>query len=58
MNSQAEFVPQPDPSLKEQYEYASDHDIKCLIIITEASLSQTDMVKVRYLSLILLFFFD
>nr|CAD1836991.1 unnamed protein product [Ananas comosus var. bracteatus] len=50
-NIKAEFVPQPDPSLKEQYEYASDHDIKCLIIITEASLSQTDMVKFRHLEL-------
>ncbi|OAY65734.1 putative serine/threonine-protein kinase GCN2 [Ananas comosus] len=50
-NIKAEFVPQPDPSLKEQYEYASDHDIKCLIIITEASLSQTEMVKFRHLEL-------
>lgn len=50
-NIKAQFVPQPDPSLKEQYEYASEHDIKCLIIITEAGLSQTDLVKVRHLDL-------
>lgn len=48
-NIKAEFVPQEDPSLQEQYEYASDHDIKCLVFITEAGLSQTDLVKVRYL---------
>lgn len=41
---QVQFVPHPDPSLKEQYEYASEHDIKCLLIITEAG--QTDLVKV------------
>ncbi|KAF3337885.1 putative serine/threonine-protein kinase GCN2 isoform X2 [Carex littledalei] len=50
-NIRAQFVPHPDPSLKEQYEYASEHDIKCLLIITEAGLSQTDLVKVRHLEL-------
>ena len=43
---QAELVPLLDPSLTEQYEYASEHDLKCLIIITEAGLSQTGLVKV------------
>lgn len=43
---QAEFVPQPDPSLTEQYEYASEHDIRCLVIITDAGVSRTDVVKV------------
>lgn len=44
---QAEFVPIPDPSLTDQYEYASEHDIKCLVIITESGLSQTGSVKVE-----------
>uniref|UniRef100_A0A0E0KS85 non-specific serine/threonine protein kinase n=1 Tax=Oryza punctata TaxID=4537 RepID=A0A0E0KS85_ORYPU len=44
----AQFVPQEDPSLQEQYEYASDHDIKCLVFITEAGVSQTEVVKVCY----------
>lgn len=35
--NQAEFVPNPDPSLTEQYEYANEHDIKCLVIITDGS---------------------
>ncbi|KAK4286606.1 hypothetical protein QN277_003135 [Acacia crassicarpa] len=43
----AEFVPTPDPSLTEQYEYANEHDIKCLVIITD----QTDSLKVRHLEL-------
>lgn len=47
----AEFVPLSDPSLTEQYEYASEHDIKCLIIITEAGISQTGLVRVRHLEL-------
>ncbi|KAK4404086.1 eIF-2-alpha kinase GCN2 [Sesamum angolense] len=34
-NIKAEFVPLRDPSLTEQYEYASEHDIKCLIVITD-----------------------
>ncbi|MED6189778.1 eukaryotic translation initiation factor 2-alpha kinase, partial [Stylosanthes scabra] len=41
----AEFVPIPDPSLTEQYEYANEHDIKCLVII-DSGLSQTGSVKV------------
>ncbi|KAK8958178.1 putative serine/threonine-protein kinase GCN2 [Platanthera guangdongensis] len=41
----AEFVLVSDPSLTEQYEYAAEHDIKCLIIITEASLTQSGLVK-------------
>nr|CAH67537.1 H0425E08.5 [Oryza sativa] len=48
-NIKAQFVPQEDPSLQEQYEYASDHDIKCLVFITEAGVSQTELVKVRHL---------
>ncbi|KQJ83323.1 eIF-2-alpha kinase GCN2 isoform X2 [Brachypodium distachyon] len=44
-NIKAQFVPLEDPSLQEQYEYASDHDIKCLVFITEAGLSQTDLMK-------------
>lgn len=39
---------QPDPSLTEQYEYAAEHDIKCLIIITEAGLAQTGLIKVVF----------
>ncbi|KAJ6991384.1 hypothetical protein NC653_019544 [Populus alba x Populus x berolinensis] len=45
-NIKAGFVPQPDPSLTEQYEYASEHDIRCLVIITDAGVSRTDVVKV------------
>ncbi|XP_042385160.1 eIF-2-alpha kinase GCN2 isoform X2 [Zingiber officinale] len=48
-NIKAEFLPQKDPSFKEQYEYASENDIKCLVIITEAGLSQGSLVKVRHL---------
>ncbi|KAJ0093671.1 hypothetical protein Patl1_26369 [Pistacia atlantica] len=48
-NIKAQFVPVPDPSLTEQYEYASEHDIKCLVIITDTGVSQTDFVKVRHL---------
>lgn len=47
-NIKAQLVPQEDPSIQEQYEYASDHDIKCLVFITEAGLSQTYLVKVRH----------
>ncbi|CAI0541132.1 unnamed protein product [Linum tenue] len=45
-NIKAEFVPTPDPSLTEQYEYANEHDIRCLVIM-----SQTGFVKVRHLEL-------
>lgn len=45
----AEFVPLSEPSLTEQYEYASEHDIKCLVIITEAGLPQTSLLKVRHI---------
>nr|DAD25237.1 TPA_asm: hypothetical protein HUJ06_026701 [Nelumbo nucifera] len=45
-NIKAQFVPMQDPSLTEQYEYANEHDIKCLIIITNTGLSPTDSVKV------------
>ncbi|PIA29619.1 hypothetical protein AQUCO_05800029v1 [Aquilegia coerulea] len=45
-NIKAAFVPMSDPSLTEQYEYANEHDIKCLIIITETGLSQTCSLKV------------
>lgn len=50
-NIKAGFVPQPDPSLTEQYEYASEHDIRCLVIITDAGVSRTDVVKVRHIEL-------
>lgn len=43
---QAEFVPILDPSLTEQYEYANEHDIKCLIIISDTGESQKGSVKV------------
>ena len=43
---QAEYVPVSDPSLTEQYEYANEHDIKCLVIIRDTSVSQKDSVKV------------
>ncbi|KMT15732.1 hypothetical protein BVRB_3g057120 isoform A [Beta vulgaris subsp. vulgaris] len=48
-NIKAEFVPSSDPSLTEQYEYANEHDIKCLVIITDSGVSQKDSVKVRHL---------
>ncbi|KAL0910004.1 hypothetical protein M5K25_020925 [Dendrobium thyrsiflorum] len=47
----AEFVLLEDPSLTEQYEYAAEHDIKFLVIITEAGLTQTGLLKVRHLEL-------
>ncbi|KAI8010263.1 eIF-2-alpha kinase GCN2 [Camellia lanceoleosa] len=50
-NIKAEFVPMPDPSLTEQYEYANEHDIKCLVIITDTGVSQKGSVKVRHLEL-------
>ncbi|KAK6776172.1 hypothetical protein RDI58_027173 [Solanum bulbocastanum] len=50
-NIRAEFVPLCDPSLTEQYEYANEHDIKCLVIITDTGVSQKDSVKVRHLEL-------
>ncbi|KAJ4844021.1 eukaryotic translation initiation factor 2-alpha kinase [Turnera subulata] len=49
-NIKAEFVPVPDPSLTEQYEYASEHDIRCLVIM-DAGVTQTEIVKVRHLEL-------
>jgi translation initiation factor 2-alpha kinase 4 len=55
---QAQFVPQEDPSLQEQYEYASDHDIKCLVFITESGVSQTDLVKVNTLKMATVFFIN
>eukprot|EP01018_Ginkgo_biloba_P015528 Gb_22304 [translate_table: standard] len=50
-NIKAEFVCTPAPSLTEQYEYAHEHGIKWLVIITEAGLSHTGSVKVRHLEL-------
>ncbi|KAL0358470.1 UNVERIFIED_CONTAM: eIF-2-alpha kinase GCN2 [Sesamum angustifolium] len=47
-NIKAEFVPLRDPSLTEQYEYASEHDIKCLIVITDSGVSQKSSVKVGF----------
>lgn len=51
---QAEFVPLHDPSLTEQYEYANEHDIKCLVIITDTGFSQKGSVKVSLLLYVLL----
>lgn len=48
--AQAEFVPLCDPSLTEQYEYASENDIKCLVVITDSGVSQNGSVKVRLLT--------
>nr|GMD09505.1 eIF-2-alpha kinase GCN2 isoform X1 [Ipomoea batatas] len=50
-NIKAEFVPLRDPSLTEQYEYANEHDIKCLVIITDTGVAQQGSVKVRHLEL-------
>ncbi|KAK4752449.1 hypothetical protein SAY87_021247 [Trapa incisa] len=50
-NIKAEIVPAPDPSLTEQYEYANEHNIKCLVILTDANISQSGSVKVRHLEL-------
>lgn len=47
----AEFVPTFDPSLTEQYEYANERDIRCLVIITEISVSEKGSVQVRHLEL-------
>lgn len=49
-NIKAEFVCAPAPSLTEQYEYANEHGIKWLVIISE-DLSHTGSVKVRHLEL-------
>ncbi|XP_057815476.2 eIF-2-alpha kinase GCN2 isoform X2 [Cryptomeria japonica] len=49
-NVKAEFVCTPAPSLTEQYEYANEHGIKWLVIISE-DLSHTGSVKVRHLEL-------
>ncbi|KAL3835059.1 hypothetical protein ACJIZ3_009795 [Penstemon smallii] len=50
-NINAEYVPLCDPSPTEQYDYASEHDIKCLVIITDSGVSQKGSVKVRHLEL-------
>ncbi|GFQ06394.1 probable serine/threonine-protein kinase gcn2 [Phtheirospermum japonicum] len=50
-NMKAEFVPLRDPSLTEQYEYASEHDIKYLVVITDTGVSQQGSVEVRHLDL-------
>ncbi|XP_021721682.1 eIF-2-alpha kinase GCN2-like isoform X1 [Chenopodium quinoa] len=50
-NIKAEYVPSSDPSLTEQYEYANEHDIKWLVVITDSGVSQKDTVKVRHLEL-------
>lgn len=46
-NIKAEFVPKPDPSLTEQYEYASEHDIKCLVILRDTGVTHKGSVKVQ-----------
>ncbi|XP_039129645.1 eIF-2-alpha kinase GCN2-like isoform X4 [Dioscorea cayenensis subsp. rotundata] len=45
-NLKAKLVPLLDPSLTKQYKYASEHDLKCHIVIIEVGLSQTGLVKV------------
>ncbi|KAK9288122.1 hypothetical protein L1049_016570 [Liquidambar formosana] len=50
-NIKAQFVHKSDPSLTEQYEYANEHDIKCLVIITDTGVSKKGVVKVRHLEL-------
>lgn len=50
-NIKAEFVCTLAPSLTEQYEYAHEHGIKWLAIITEAGLSHTGSIKVRHIEL-------
>lgn len=47
----AQLVPTPDPSFTEQYEYANEHDIKCLVIITDSGVSNRGSVRVRHLEL-------
>ncbi|EPS68259.1 non-specific serine/threonine protein kinase, partial [Genlisea aurea] len=44
---QADFVPLCDPSLTEQYEYANEHEMKCLVVMT----TESGLVKVRHLEL-------
>lgn len=44
-------MPSSDPSFTEQYEYANEHDIKWLVVITDSGVSQKDTVKVRWLLL-------
>lgn len=43
----AEFLHSPSPSLTEQYDYANEHGIKWLVMITEADLAHGNSVKVR-----------
>jgi histidyl-tRNA synthetase len=45
-NLHAQFLAAAAPSLTEQYEYAHEHGIKWLVIITEEKLSAADSVKV------------
>lgn len=47
---QAEFFPTPDPSLTEQYEYANEHEIKCLVIIAESGVSQNQIEFVKVIN--------
>lgn len=39
-------MPLPNCSLTTQYDYASDHGIKLLVVLTEAGLLQTNSVEV------------
>ncbi|KAL2612674.1 hypothetical protein R1flu_024366 [Riccia fluitans] len=48
-NIKAQYMCEESPSLTEQYEYAHERGIKWLVIITEASLSLAESVKVRHL---------
>ncbi|KAG6436665.1 hypothetical protein SASPL_101571 [Salvia splendens] len=45
-NIRAEFVP-----LRDQYEYASDHNNICLVVITDTGVFQKGSVQVRHLEL-------
>lgn len=47
---QAEFVPTPDPSLTEQYEYANENEIKCLVIIAESGVAQNQIEFVKVIN--------
>lgn len=48
-NIKADFVHSLSPSLTEQYEYAHEHGIKWLVILTEAGLTHANSVKVRHM---------
>jgi hypothetical protein len=57
INLQAEYMCDLAPSLTEQYEYAHEHGIKWLVIITEAALSLQQTVKANPSAIFQLVFF-